>query len=84
MRKEEASLRVVRICIRVRKLMMDSVIPHPFVNMILRNINFSRIIEKSFKNISLDKRLDESEPLLESFDLIFFKYVCAVTEMQIT
>lgn len=83
-REEEASLRVVRICIRVRKLMMDSVIPHPFVNMILRNIIFSRIIEKIFKNISLDKRLDENEPLLESFDLIFFKYVCAVTEMQIT
>lgn len=37
-REEEASLRVVRIRIRVRKLVVDSMIPHPFVNMILQSI----------------------------------------------
>jgi hypothetical protein len=37
MRKEKASLGIVRICVCVRELVMNSMISHPFVNVILQN-----------------------------------------------
>lgn len=37
-REEETSLRVMGVRISVREFMMDSVIPHPLVNVILQNI----------------------------------------------
>lgn len=38
MREEEAPLRVMRIGVRVCEFMVNSVIPYPFVNVILRNL----------------------------------------------
>lgn len=48
MREEEASLCVVRVRVRVREFMMDSVIPHPLVNVILQNTHQKIIIAQYF------------------------------------
>lgn len=47
--EEEASLRVVRVRIRVREFMVDSVVPYPFVKVILQNAlsnNYNTFLQK--------------------------------------
>jgi len=56
----------VRIRIRVRKFMVDSVIPHPFVDMILRNII------KTYFELFDDISLDENGSLLIQYFLNVF------------
>lgn len=48
-RKEETPLRVVRIRVRVREFMMDSVIPHPLINMILESYGLQKHKDNSHR-----------------------------------
>lgn len=66
-REEESSLRVVRIRVGVRELVVNSVVPHPFVDVVLGREN---IIGISWINRNASDSRDENLAVILTLDLL--------------